>query len=527
MNVALNNNDEKFIDAGVSSNTDGVRYENDTGGSKVISGLFTYEFEDEGFRPEPEFNDTDDDDFDFPEIDFEDDEWMKELETDKNGALKTTAKNFMLILRNDRSLQGIAYNQFIGRVGIRDTNSLPWNKVKPGWNDSDQAALAMYIGEKYKIFNLQMLKTAVLASASEKGYHPVKEWFEALPDWDDTERLDTLFVDYLGAEDNSYTRAVSRKTIVAAVARIYEPGKKYDQLLTLVGDQGIGKSTLFSRLGGKYYSDSLTIGDMKDKAAPEKLQGYLILEISELNGFRKADAETVKSFLSRQDDIYRPSYGTNVESHPRQSIVVGTTNQTSGFLRDTTGNRRIWPLYVSGESDKKPWDLDQNTIDQIWAEALYRYRNGEELILDHEESKIAFDLQKQAMESDDREGLVKGYLDTRLPAEKDWNKMSLYERKLYLSKDEFTLKKHPAVRLRNRVCNMEIWVECFGKDGANMKKQDSSELSTIMAKISGWKKYDGSNSGKLSFAPYGSQHAYVRTESKSLELDLESFFSED
>ena len=171
--------------------------------------------------------------------------------------------------------------------------------------------------------------------------------------------------------------------------------------------------------------------------------------------------------------------------------------------------------------------MDQDTVDQIWAEALYRYRNGEELILDHEEAKIAFDLQRQAMESDDREGLVKEYLDTRLPAEKDWNKMSLSERRLYLSKDEFTLKKHPEVRLRDKVCNMEIWVECLGKDGANMKKQDSSELSTIMAKISGWKKYDGSNSGKLSFAPYGSQHAYVRTDSNSLELDLESFFSED
>ena len=527
MNTGLNYSDNEPIATSFSSNTDGVKNENDITDFKVISGLFKDEFEDEGFRLEPEFNDTDDDDFDFPEIDFEDDEWMKELETDKNGAVKTTAKNFMLILRNDRSLQGIAYNQFIGRVGIRDTNSLPWNKVKPGWNDSDQAALAMYIGEKYKIFNLQMLKTAVLASASEKGYHPIKERFEALPDWDGTERLDTVLVDYLGAEDNSYTRAVTRKTIVAAVARIHKPGIKYDQLLTLVGDQGVGKSTLLSKLGGEYYSDSLTINDMKDKAAPEKLQGYLILEISELNGFRKADAETVKSFLSRQDDIYRPSYGTNVESHPRQSIVVGTTNQTSGFLRDTTGNRRIWPLYVSGESDKKPWDLDQDTVDQIWAEALYRYRNGEELILDHEEAKIAFDLQRQAMESDDREGLVKEYLDTRLPAEKDWNKMSLSERRLYLSKDEFTLKKHPAVRLRDKVCNMEIWVECLGKDGANMKKQDSSELSTIMAKISGWKKYDGSNSGKLSFAPYGSQHAYVRTDSNSLELDLESFFSED
>ena len=169
----------------------------------------------------------------------------------------------------------------------------------------------------------------------ERLYHPIKNYLSALK-WDGVERLDTLLVDYLGAEDTPYVRAVTRKTLVAAVARIYRPGTKFDSILVLNGSQGIGKSTLFSKLGGSWYSDSLSISDMKDKTAPEKLQGYWILELGELAGIKKMDVETVKSFITRTDDKYRQSYGVSVESHPRSCIIVGTTNSDGGFLRDIT-----------------------------------------------------------------------------------------------------------------------------------------------------------------------------------------------
>jgi predicted P-loop ATPase len=107
-----------------------------------------------------------------------------------------------------------------------------------------------------------------------------------------------LIIDYLGAENNSYTKAVTRKTLCAAVARIYDPGIKFDHILVLSGPQGLGKSTFFNRLGGKWFSDSLNITDMRDKAAAEKLQGYWILELGELAGIKKTDVETVKSFVS-------------------------------------------------------------------------------------------------------------------------------------------------------------------------------------------------------------------------------------
>ena len=209
-----------------------------------------------------------------------------------------------------------------------------------------------------------------------------------------------------------------KKTMAAAVARIYRPAQSSTAFLFPTAP-GLGKSTFFARLAGDWFSDSLTLTDMRDKSGAEKLQGYWILELSELNGMKKADVETVKSFISRADDKYRASYGANVESHPRQSIIVGSTNAESGFLRDITGNRRFWPVRISGEGSKRPWDIDRETVQQIWAEALVIYKAGEILYLRGEEAVAAITEQAAAMESDDREGIIRNYLDILLPTEWD------------------------------------------------------------------------------------------------------------
>jgi predicted P-loop ATPase len=148
----------------------------------------------------------------------------------------------------------------------------------------------------------------------------------------------------------------------------------------------------------------------------------------------------VKSFISRVDDKYRASYGVSVENHPRQCIIVGSTNAESGFLRDITGNRRFWPVRVSGESKKKSWQLAKAEVEQIWAETLVIYRKGEKLYLDGEDAQIAITEQANAMESDEREGLVRTYLDTLLP--EAWDTMSLYERRNFLNGSEFGADQH-------------------------------------------------------------------------------------
>ena len=130
-------------------------------------------------------------------------------------------------------------------------------------------------------------------------------------------------------------------------------------------------------------------------------------------GIKKVDVETVKSFVTRTDDKFRQSYGVAVESHPRSCIIVGSTNSEGGFLRDITGNRRFWPVHVSGHGRFHPWELQE--VDQVWAEALERYHNGEELYLKGRVAADAYVMQQDAMESDDREGVIAEYLETLLP----------------------------------------------------------------------------------------------------------------
>lgn len=435
--------------------------------------------------------------------------WQSRLELEKDGSIRETLTNFVEILRHDPRLQEIRYNQHRCGLDVRDPANLPWTPLKSGWSDADLAALSAYLDRVYHVFSPQKLKAALLTAASERAFHPVRDYLRTLPAWDGVPRLDTLLIDYLGAEDLSYNRAVIRKALVAAVARVFEPGVKFDYIPVVSGPQGIGKSTLFSRLGGVFYSDSLTIADMRDKTGAEKLQGCWIIEISEMTGMKKVDVETVKSFASRQDDKFRVAYGSVVESHPRQCVIFGTTNASTGFLRDVTGNRRFWPVSVKGSSPLHPWGLTKETVGQIWAEALFRYRSGEELILTGEEAETAFRMQQDAMESDEREGLVREYLDKLLP--EDWARLPLPDRRAFLEGDGFACAGRKGTELRTRVCNLELWAECFGRDPAAIRKQDSYELTAIMNRLPGWTRYTGSRSGKLSFGSYGPQLAWVRS----------------
>lgn len=438
------------------------------------------------------------------EAEFEDEDWQNKLELDKAGNVKDTLSNISTILRCDPQLQSIVFNQFKSMLDV--IGPLPWPQVKTGWSDTDLACAKLYFERTYGIWSPTKFKDALLAvTSAERLYHPIKDYLSTLK-WDGVPRLDTLLVDYLGAEDTPYVRAVTRKTLVAAITCIYQPGIKFDSILVLNGEQGLGKSTLFAILGKQWFSDSLSISDMKDKTAPEKLQGYWILEISELNGIKKVDVEVVKSFITRTDDKYRQAYGVSVESHPRSCIIVGTTNSDGGFLRDITGNRRFWPVTVNGHGKYHPWDLTD--ADQIWAEAIEYYNRGEELFLKGDIAAEAYSKQRDAMETDAREGIVQEYLDHLLPV--GWDKFDIYQRRNFLNGSEFGGDVHEGTEQRTRVCVMEIWCECFGKSRESLKKTDAYEIEGILYKLGNWAKYDGSASGKLRIPGYGVQKGYVR-----------------
>ena len=439
---------------------------------------------------------------DFDEAD--PDAWKKQLQYEKKSMeLKNNLHNLMLILENDENLKGIVFNQLADGMEIR--GNVPWPHPAKFWRDADDAQLICYVDAAYGTFSARNYDIAVTKAVDDRSYHPIREFFETLPDWDGVERADTLLIDYLGAEDTPYVRAVTRKELCAAYCRVYHPGIKFDSMIVLNGDQGIGKSTLIAKLGGEWYSDSLNLSDMNDKTAAEKLQGYWIMEIGELAGMRKADLDKVKAFISRQDDKYRASFGRRVTPHPRQCVFFGTTNSQNGYLRDITGNRRYWNVKVPGNGKYKPWDMDEDTVKQVWAEVMVYAKAGEKLYLPPELEDYAKEEQRAAMERDDREGLVQEYLDMLLPDH--WDSMDVYKRRDYVRDADDPMRPDGSVR-RMEVSNMEIWCECFGKAKEDMKPSDSYAISAIMERIAGWSK-----TGKAKILPiYGRQRIYKRDE---------------
>lgn len=431
---------------------------------------------------------------------FSDEDWQSGLELDKSGHVKNTLRNLTLILENDPNLKGVVFNQLLDGMEIK--GEVPWNHPSKFWRDADDAQLISYVDAHYGTFSARNYDIAVTKVADDRAYHPIREFIESLPEWDKVPRVDTLLVDYLGAGDTSYVRAVTRKTLCAAISRVLRPGCKFDSMLVLNGPQGVGKSTLIAKLAGEWFSDSLNLGDTKDKTAAEKLQGYWILEIGELAGLKKAEVETLRSFLSRQNDIYRAAFGKRATPHLRQCVFFGTTNAESGYLRDTTGNRRFWPVKTPGSGKKQSWNLTHEEILQIWAEALVYVRQGEKLYLSPEMDALAKDEQREAMESDEREGLVREYLDTLLPER--WAEMDLFERRNFLTGSDFGGLQEKGTVRRTSVSNMEIWCECFGKERANLRRTDSNELTGILARL-GWKRAES----KVRIPLYGPQYVFV------------------
>ncbi|MFL0251962.1 VapE domain-containing protein [Clostridium neuense] len=448
---------------------------------------------------------------DFMLEDFEtsSEEWLKLLEVDKRGLFKSTIGNIVLILENDQYLKGkIALNEFSHRTTIR--GNLPWHKLKnisegDSWKDSDDAALRYYIEKVYGITSPTKIDDALQVVEEKNKYHPIRDYLEEIV-WDGKNRVETLFIDYLGAEDNTYTRMVTRKALTAAVARVFEPGTKFDYMLVLVGKQGIGKSHIINLLGQNWYSDSLITVQGKD--AYEQLQDAWIIEMAELSATKRAETEAVKHFISKREDIYREAYGKRVTKFPRQCVFFGTTNDND-FLRDKTGNRRYWPVVVGrNKSNKNLWqEMNQATVNQIWAEALMLWKSGEKLFLTHDVEREAVEVQEQHTEVSSKEGLIREYLNRLLP--ENWNELDIAARRLYIHGNDFGEIKEGTVK-RDKVCAMEIWVELLEGAVKEMNPVKAKEINDILRKIEDWQPYP-KGTGKLRFGRiYGYQKAFVR-----------------
>lgn len=421
------------------------------------------------------------------EPDSEDDgSWAEPLQRTQNGEIKSTINNVLIILNGDPLLKDkFALNAFAGRGEV--LGALPWDgkATRRMWSDTDSNGLYWYLENVYKLTGRGNIDSALDIHASQHAFNEVQDFIEGLS-WDGVERLDTLFIDYLGAKDTAYNRAVCRKAFTAAVARAMQPGCKFDNMLILAGPQGIGKSTLLDKMSKGWFNDS--IRTFEGKEASELLQGVWLVEVSELDAFRRTDVARIKQFLSLRADRYRAAYGRHVKELPRCCVFFGSTN-TTDFLQDTTGNRRFWPVDVGEQPHSKTvWkDLTDDEITQLWAEAKARWLAGEPLYLSGMVEAEALIQQELHREVSVREDLIIDFINRKIPA--DWQRWPLDRRRDYWAGATRTPDgKELELVERKTVTALEIWCELFNGNIKDMKTSDTREINAVLARQKNWRR---------------------------------------
>lgn len=441
------------------------------------------------------------------------DEWKAELEYTKSGKLLCNIANIILILENDPALAGhIVHDLFTGMDSAKD--GLPWNKNANQWTDTDDANLRVWLEKHYNITGKEKIADALTAVLTRHSYHPIRDYLSGLT-WDGVPRLDRIIIDYMGAEDSELNRAMSRKHFVAAVARVFNPGCKYDYCLIMSGAEGIGKSTLLRVMGGKWFNDSITT--LEGKEGMEQLRRAWVVELGELSSIKRSDVEQVKAHLSKQVDIYRAAYARRVLEHPRQCVFCGTTNEAL-FLKGDTGNRRFWVIPVVAELRKyRDWsEAIRRDRDQLWAEAVHYYKQGEPLYLSEELEAQA--KQRQQDFNDDNDdpivAMLDKYLNTLLPV--NWDTMDIQARRSYL-RDPDPLQAEGTVK-RDKVCAAEFICEQLGKD---MADKDYKYLGRRVSKMIGDRpEWERVSSTKHAAKLYGTQRGFRRVEQPDEDDDI-------
>lgn len=423
-----------------------------------------------------------------------------EMKRNTKGNVINNHENILIAFEKDENLFGIfRTNEF---TQMKEVNRLPfWRKEgdqNKQWTDIDEAQLLVYLGKNYNLTNKRQILEVLDSIFYKHSYNPITNYLNSLK-WDGVHRIETLFIDYLGAYDNVYTREVTRTAFIACVMRAFEPGSKHDTVAVLVGEQGIGKSHLLSKMGMNWYNES--IQSFQGDEAYIKISTSWIIELSELTALKRGDSESIKAFISAKEDIYRPKYGRYPIQSPRKCVFFGTTNNIE-FLKDETGNRRWLPIQLAKDRRTKcPFtELSQEVVNQIWAEAKVYYDQGAKTILTNPESiQTALALQEQHREDNGLKGKIEAFL--KVPITHDWYELSnaekqrYFQEKLYKNTDQLLEK-------RGKICSWEIWHECFLNKNTIPKKQ-SAEINNVLRQIKGMKET------RTSFGCHGQQRGFM------------------
>lgn len=422
-------------------------------------------------------------------------EWKLNLRRNRTGKFIDHVHNWDLVRANDPLFSSLVYNELSLSPEVAG-DSLPWREVKEVnriFSENDRWQTVFYLEREYDFRPTKQLVDALIdTTAHERVINPVRDYLAELV-WDQKPRLETCLP---GVYPTEFTRKVARMVMVAAVARMMDPGCKWDHTLVLYGDEGLGKSWWIERIS-RGYSSSLGRIDNKDTLLT--MQRSWIMTADEGHSLRKADSDAMKEFLTRTSDVFRMPFDRETLVHPRHSVIWSTTNDET-FLRRQQGNRRFLIVHCQQSVD---FDLyTDEYVDQLWAEAVYLYHAGQKLYLEGEEAEQAAEERERFIEEDSLVGVLHEFMEQLVPD--DWWDKSPDGRIAWMADRDQGFEK-PGVTKMDRVCSRQIWREALGQRG-EPRRVDLLEVFEALKRVPGWRQADG----RVRIPGYGPQNAFIR-----------------
>lgn len=395
-----------------------------------------------------------------------------------NGKPEPTIDNYYNVMTSDKKIMSnIKFNLLTNKFEY-------WinDKKHRDWQDKDDAWLLSYIEKEYDFYNLQKYELAKNKTEDFFSYHPIKQLIEA-SEWDKKPRIDRFLTDIMKCEDDEYSRELSRMIFYGGINRLYHPGCKFDYMIIFMGSQGVGKSSIVDWLNIKsdFYREVLSIDGGK---GIESITGGWICEFAELLAMIRAkEVESLKGYITRLNDTYRPAYGRNIISLPRQCIFIGTTNDFQ-FLVDKTGNRRYLPIEIhlkKGELFKHEKQVKKYII-ECWREAKYLMENDRTyLVIPSEYNDLIEEHQSMATDDDPKIGVITDYLNSK--------------------------------EIGDKICGQEIFVNCCGGLKKNYSSRDGREISIILRRFPEWKRINNA----IDFEEFGRQKYWEKIAKEDIE----------